>query len=375
MSHQTGLKCSSDLLKLISSCKSPDSPIRVFKVFINREQELLDLAPGTNQQRICGKWEDDFARYVPELIQDRQHCYLFFRMTSSVNASNDQWAFIYYAPETVTNVRQKMLYASSKGTLKNHFGTSHIDCDYFADSDDMLSLGSFQQWLADKKRVTKPEEFARATDEPVEQRSFSSAGITRPPGGMISSKFVFPIHDDAAKALRNFQIGKLVYVKLNIVNEEIELAAQASASEHPTLGRTLDITNSDQMKLNLLQRSAIDDNLGFHIIAFDHLNREHKRQTKILFGLVIPSDTPVRKRMIYSTWTGTLVSKLTNQHGIVVDKRFEVDNADEVTVEYAAEQLYPENMEQVFDPNAIESKKFEKPLPPGRQRGPKRLIK
>lgn len=45
-----------------------------------------------------------------------------------------------------------MLYASTKSTLKNEFGTG-IAFDYFADSDEALSLSSFSGWITEKQRI------------------------------------------------------------------------------------------------------------------------------------------------------------------------------------------------------------------------------
>ena len=69
-----------------------------------------------------------------------------------VTGHND-WAFILYSPE-YSNVRKKMLYASTKSTLKNEFG-SGIAYDYFADSDDALAISSFQSWVAEKQDKNK----------------------------------------------------------------------------------------------------------------------------------------------------------------------------------------------------------------------------
>lgn len=66
-------------------------------------------------------------------------------------SGHHDWAFILYSPE-YSNVRKKMLYASTKSTLKNEFGTG-IAYDYFADSDEALALSAFTGWIKEKESI------------------------------------------------------------------------------------------------------------------------------------------------------------------------------------------------------------------------------
>lgn len=50
------------------------------------------------------------------------NCY--FRLDSK-NSSGFEWLFLSWSPDTAP-IRQKMLYASTKATLKQEFGTSQI---------------------------------------------------------------------------------------------------------------------------------------------------------------------------------------------------------------------------------------------------------
>src|SRR5690606_6140101 len=80
--------------------------------------------------------------------------------------------FILYSPEG-SNVRQKMLFASTKATLKNVFGTG-IRFDYFADSYDSLSFDSFSSWLQDKSaKVTAADD-----DDQTGQEFYFSKPVT-----------------------------------------------------------------------------------------------------------------------------------------------------------------------------------------------------
>lgn len=87
-------------------------------------------------------WDKDYDKLVIPLIEEDQPCYILYRYFFShyfrnfcfitfifrldtKNASGYEWLFISWSPDTAP-VRQKMLYASTKATLKQEFGTSQI---------------------------------------------------------------------------------------------------------------------------------------------------------------------------------------------------------------------------------------------------------
>lgn len=73
---------------------------------------------------IKNAWERDYENYVMPQLEENQPCYILFRLDSK-NASGYEWLFISWSPDTAT-IRQKMLYASTKATLKQEFGTGQI---------------------------------------------------------------------------------------------------------------------------------------------------------------------------------------------------------------------------------------------------------
>lgn len=69
-------------------------------------------------------WDKDFDSFVKPLIEENQPCYIIYRLDTK-NDSGYDWLFISWSPDSAP-VRQKMLYASTKLTLKQEFGTSCI---------------------------------------------------------------------------------------------------------------------------------------------------------------------------------------------------------------------------------------------------------
>lgn len=69
-------------------------------------------------------WDKDYDTLIKPLIEENQPCYLLYRFDTK-NSSGFDWLLISWSPDTAP-VRQKMLYASTKATLKQEFGSSNI---------------------------------------------------------------------------------------------------------------------------------------------------------------------------------------------------------------------------------------------------------
>ncbi|CAK9295300.1 unnamed protein product [Gordionus sp. m RMFG-2023] len=100
MSHQTGIKCSSDLLKFLATSKT-SSKIRAVKISIDSEKLILDKVENAKQ--------------------------------NNIGDSSYNWLFITWSPDDAP-IKQKMIYASTKATLKKEFGLSLISNELFSTS-------------------------------------------------------------------------------------------------------------------------------------------------------------------------------------------------------------------------------------------------
>ena len=123
MSTQTGIEANSDLLDFFSKAKS--NRYRLIKVVITKEELALDEAKETG-----GDWERDWDQLIGASIDANEPCYLFYRMDEVDSNGNYKWLFISWSPDTAS-VRNKMLYSSTKATLKRTFGSGLICGDLF----------------------------------------------------------------------------------------------------------------------------------------------------------------------------------------------------------------------------------------------------
>lgn len=69
-------------------------------------------------------WDKNYDKLVIPLVEENQPCYILYRLDTK-NEMGYEWLFISWSPDT-SPIREKMLYASTKATLKQEFGTAQI---------------------------------------------------------------------------------------------------------------------------------------------------------------------------------------------------------------------------------------------------------
>ena len=144
MSHQTGIQPDEKLQEFISKSRSSGKH-RVLKVSIKDEQLILD-----EYKEQDSKWVEDYQRYVNALLLDKQPCYLLIRLDTKNASALYEWLLLVWSPEG-SPVREKMLYASTKATLKKEFGAASISYDLHASTHEEASLSSCQAYMKRKR--------------------------------------------------------------------------------------------------------------------------------------------------------------------------------------------------------------------------------
>ncbi|RWS29737.1 twinfilin-2-like isoform X3 [Leptotrombidium deliense] len=349
MSHQTGIQANEKLRQFISECKI-SGKARVLKVSISNEELILD-----EYKEPIGKWDEDYNQFVNRLVLNKQPCYLLFRL-DSVNSSNlFEWILICWSPDD-SPVRQKMLYASTKATLKSTFGSASIVDDYLATNEDEISLSVYQRVAkTNRNEQDGPSSLLTAKEQDLQavkrDEALSSISQSRCLPGLQ-----FPLTDAAVDALLELKEAKIAYLQLSIdlTKEEITLETKE--------------TNA-QFDINDLPKKVPTTNARYHLLVYPHTHEE-KLFNSVVFIYTIPrSGCPVKERMLYSSCRNALVTAIQDEtrFGIAIDKRLESDDPEELTKAYILDELHPKEN--------VEKNKFEKPKGPAGKRGAKRLIK
>ncbi|XP_045165992.2 twinfilin-1-like isoform X2 [Mercenaria mercenaria] len=344
MSHQTGISASDDLKDFLS--KARDGHIRLIKISIANEQ--LELA---NCEKPSGTWEEDYDELVLRQLEDKQPCYIMYRMDTK-NNQGYLWIFIAWSPD-FSPVREKMLYAATRSTLKTEFGTGIIKDEMFGTVQEDITLAGYKKHLISQKAkapLTAAEEeleYIKQTEK-LEMKTRTDIHIDTKHQTMKSLSF--PISDDAAHRLVDFHMEKISYVqlKLNISGESIELA------------------DSGDVSIKELPSKVPSETARYHLFSFKHIHEGDSLNSKVFIYSMPGYKCPIKERMLYSACKNQFIDQLEQTLKLNIEKRFEIDDPSELTEEFLYDELHPKKN--------IATMKFEKPKGPARK-GPRKLIK
>lgn len=338
MSHQTGIKANEQLKNFFSMTK--DGKIRVFKVAIEKEQLVLK-----ENHSEKSNWENDYDKYILSLIEENQPCYLLYRLDSK-NSFGYEWLFISWSPDSAP-VRQKMLYASTKATLKQEFGTSQIKEELHGTVVSDITLDGYKRY---KKNVAAPAPLSMREEELREiKKAEINTEISISTKQQTLGGVAFPLTESAILAIKDMASGSYNYLQLRIdIPQE-----------------TIHLVFAENITLERLPSKVPSDSARYHLYLFKHTH-EGDYMENIVFIYSMPGySCTVKERMLYSSCKNPLTDTITNL-GLEVVKKIEIDSGSELTEQFLYDEIHPTN--------SLHRPKFSKPKgPPGR--GPKRMTK
>ncbi|XP_077567086.1 twinfilin-1-like [Stigmatopora nigra] len=341
MSHQTGIQAGNDVKDIFASAKSGDE-YRVLKIVIENEQ--LTLAASKKASK---KWDHEYDALVLPLVEDSVPCYLLYRLDSS-NNQGYEWIFIAWSPDS-SDVRNKMLIAATKATLKSEFGGGHIKEEIFATTKDEINLNGYKKHLISQAAplpLTAAEEELRQiklhevqTDISVDSKHQTLQGVA------------FPMHRDATAALKRFKDKDINYVQLRIdFDEELICLCSTEATE-----------------LRDLPSRIPRDFARYHFFLYKHSHEGDCLESTVFIYSMPGYKCSIRERMLYSSCNNPLVEMVENQLMIEIDKKLQIENGDEITSEFMYEEVHPKQH--------AHKQAFAKPKGPQGKRGGRRITR
>ncbi|KJE93315.1 twinfilin-1 [Capsaspora owczarzaki ATCC 30864] len=339
MSHQSGITASRELSAYFSEIHQADN-VRAIKVNISGES----LVKATSQP-VRGTWESDYDSCVTPLLDEKAPSYILYRLDSS-NAHGYEWILICYVPDFAM-VRDKMLYASTRATLKKEFGDYRVVDEVFGTAPSDVSRDGFAKHVEannappplSREEIEKSEIKAREVGVDI------GASTKRAHMGAVH----FPVSDAGLAKLRALQDGSVSYVQLSIdISRE-----------------TIELASAENIQASQIASRIPGDQPRYHFFRFTH-QHEGQRLEPIVFIYSCPGYAcKIKERMLYSSGKNPILSVVEDDLGITVDKKLEVSDAAEVTEQFIFEE---------FHPKAVEAKKaFAKPSAPGK--GGRRLLR
>ncbi|XP_025423418.1 twinfilin [Sipha flava] len=343
MSHQTGIKANDALKKFFSKAAS-DKSIRAIKVSIVDEELVL-----SGHEKYHKSWKDDFEKIIKQFILPEIPCYLLYRFDVKSDTKNYDWLLISWCPD-VAPIRQKMLYASTKATLKQEFGSAKIKEELHGTIMLDVTLDGLEQSQLSQKApaplTIREEELAElrkaevghSTSVSIDSRSQAVSGVK------------FPMSVAAVTALSKFVDScetNYVQFYIDITKESIELATSGNISVS-----------------NLNEQVPIND-ARYHLYMYQH-KKNGTQINSVFFIYSMPRYTcPIKVRMLYASCKSPFIEELENLYQLKIHKKLEIDNEDVINEKYILDELYPEK--------ESDKPKFSKPKAPGR--GVRRIIK
>eukprot|EP00069_Balaena_mysticetus_P009960 bmy_20418T0 len=297
---------------------------RLLKISIENEKLVI----GACRQPL-DSWDKDYDSFVLPLLEDKQPCYVLLRLDSQ-NAQGYEWIFIAWSPDH-SHVRQKMLYAATRATLKKEFGGGHIKDEVFGTVKEDVSLHGYKKYLLSQSSpapLTAAEEELRQikinevqTDVSVDTKHQTLQGVA------------FPISREAFQALEKLNNRQLNYVQL-----------------------VRDIMIIMKWLHFLVSMACISNIYSLW------------KKVKLFFIYSMPGYTcSIRERMLYSSCKSPLLEIVERQLQMDVIRKIEIDNGDELTADFLYEEVHPKQH--------AHKQSFAKPKGPSGKRGIRRLIR
>ncbi|KAF2885658.1 hypothetical protein ILUMI_20509 [Ignelater luminosus] len=340
MSHQTGIHANEELRKFFGKCR--DGNTRAVKVCIKNEQ--LALSKSVDELK-DNSWDKNFDKLVIPLVEENQPCYILYRLDTK-NEMGYEWLFISWSPDT-SPIREKMLYASTKATLKQEFGTAQIKEEVHGTIVSDITLEGYKKY---KKAVSSPAPLTTREEELQElKRNELHTDYGVDSKHQTLSGVVFPITESAKQAILDMARGSYDYVQFRIDIEE----------------EKIHLVSAENLNIEKLPSKVPDNAARYHLYKFKHTH-EGDYMENIVFIYSMPGySCSIKERMLYSSCNNPFTDIISNL-GLEIAKKLQIDSGSELTEESLYEEIHPTKN--------LHRPKFAKPKgPPGR--GPKRMTK
>lgn len=272
--------------------------------------EELTLAAQHDAKR---DWQADYDTLIGPLIQPTTPSYLLYRLDAK-NTLGHIWLLITWVPEAAP-IRQKMLYASTKATLKTEFGSAYIKEEIHATTAAEVTLDGYHRH---KAAHNSPAPLTLREEELLEIRQNElncSGGIGAGGGGGGVGAVVHtptglggihcPMTAPAEQAIVDMLRGSYNYLQFSIELQREQIELVKAGQVEPVAA---------------LQREVPADHARYHLYLFRHTH-EGDYEESFVFVYSMPGyNCPVKERMMYSSCKAPFVEAI-ERLGVVVAKK------------------------------------------------------
>jgi twinfilin-like protein len=341
MSHQTGIKSNDKLRSFFA--KSKEGHIRLLKVSIVKEELVLD----EHKEVKSSDWRKDYESMVLNCIEPQMPCYIFFRLDEK-HERNYTWLLICWSPDFAP-IKQKMLYAATKSTLKLEFGAAEIKDELFCTVRDDITFDGYMRHI--KSQLAPAPLTNREEELEILKQAENLSRINVDTKHKTLQGVMFPFDSKALEKLNSLRKEDADYLKL-----EIDIKGE----------RILLDRSAERLTVADLIREIPVDKARFHLFRYNHVFEGQKFKSIVFIYSMPGFSCSVKERMVYSSTKSELLDYLRTQSGLEISKTFEISEPSEISEQALLDELHPKK--------SSEGLKFEKPKGPT-SRGPKRVTR
>ncbi|XP_061640702.1 twinfilin-2 isoform X1 [Phyllopteryx taeniolatus] len=321
--------------------------VRLLKVRIQDEQLVLGAYREPEQS-----WDQDYDHFLLPLLDRQEPCYVLYRLDSH-NALGFEWLFLSWSPDQ-SSVKDKMLYAATRGTVKKEFGGGHVKYEMFGTLEEDICLLGYQRHvsscsgpapltLAEQElqriKITEGRVKQVTTENSVDSKQQTLQGLA------------FPLQEMARRALQQLAQKQINYIQLRLDVEQ----------------ETIELVHSHQTETRDLPCRVPKDTPRYHFFLYKHCHEGDYLESVVFIYSMPGYSCSIKERMLYSSCKSRLLEEVEKDYHLQVTKKLEIDDGDELTEEFLYEEVHPK--QHAF------RQAFAKPRGPAGKRGHKRLIK
>ncbi|KAK8061308.1 PTK9 tyrosine kinase 9 [Apiospora phragmitis] len=315
---QSGISASQELVSEFNKLLADDS---LFGLLVTIASE--SLTPVTTLPSTSTDFAQNLAQLEPHL-QPTEALYVLLKR----HPDAPRLIAVSYVPDSA-KVRQKMLFASTRLTLVRELGSEHFRETIFATTAEELGPQGFAKHDRHAELEAPLTEEERTLGEVKRAEAEAGAG-TGQREIHLSKNMNMPVATDALVALSEMgrEQGKgLVMLKINPQSEVVELVPDSgTASSIPDLVSTI---------------SSTEPRFTFWRYKHTHQGTE---SSPILFFYTCPAAAgkSIKFRMMYPLMKRAVLAVAEGEAGLKVEKKFEVEEPDEITEETIMSDLHPQ---------------------------------
>ena len=192
MTELLGASLAADTLRLIQVVIDPDA---------------MTLVAGTTRPTE-GDWDIDYDNHVLPLLEKDRCCLFLFRLDTT-NAAGYDWVFASYSPDFAA-VRDKMVYAATRATLKTLINPQYIKAELFGTVPEDVSIDGYERHL-ESEAAPAPLSMEEMEKEEIKAREVGVNVGSSTRKAMVATGIAFPVDDPGLSFLLRLLLNLLLF--------------------------------------------------------------------------------------------------------------------------------------------------------------------